>query len=83
MDLHETGIIGKLFKRTSTAIWFKFFIFDLEYLIRVQSSEPLHAKKESNLLLVRFTVCIGFCLPIGWRTEKSAKVHLYLVRVAE
>ncbi len=34
-------------------------------------------KKESNLLLVRFTVCIESCLPIGWRTEKSAKVQLY------
>jgi hypothetical protein len=31
-------------KRTSTAIGFLFLIFDLEYLIRVQSSEPLHAK---------------------------------------
>jgi hypothetical protein len=31
-------------KRPSTAIGFLFFIFDLEYLIRVQSSEPLHAK---------------------------------------
>jgi hypothetical protein len=31
-------------KRTSTALGFLFFIFDLEYLIRVQSSEPLHAK---------------------------------------
>ncbi len=27
-------------------------------------------KKESNLLLVRFTVCIESCLRIGWRTEK-------------
>ena len=27
-------------------------------------------KKESNLLLVRFTVCIEPCFPIGWRTEK-------------
>ncbi len=44
LDLHESGIIGKPFKRTSTAIYFIFFIFDLEYLIRVQSSEPLHAK---------------------------------------
>jgi hypothetical protein len=31
-------------KTTSTATGFLFFIFDLEYLIRVQSSEPLHAK---------------------------------------
>jgi hypothetical protein len=33
-----------------------FFIFDLEYLIRVLSSEPLQCKKESNLLLVWITV---------------------------
>ncbi len=45
LDLHESGITGKLFKRTSTALCFWFLIFDLEYLIRVQSSEPLHAKK--------------------------------------
>jgi hypothetical protein len=31
-------------KRTSTAIGFQFLNFDLEYLKRVQSSEPLHAK---------------------------------------
>jgi hypothetical protein len=39
LDLHESGINGKPFKRTS-----KFFIFDLEYLKRLQNSEPLHAK---------------------------------------
>jgi hypothetical protein len=44
LDLHESGIIGKPFKRTSTAICFSFFIFDLEYLNRLQSYEPLHAK---------------------------------------
>ncbi len=49
---------------------FLFLIFDLEYLIRVQSSEPLQAKRKSNLLLVRFTVCIEPCFPIGWHTEK-------------
>ncbi len=37
---------------------------------------------ESNLLLVRITVCIESCLPIGWRTviwykKKSTKVQLY------
>ncbi len=26
-------------------------------------------KKESNLLLIPFTVCIEPCFPIGWRTE--------------
>ncbi len=31
-------------KRTSTAIDFLILIFDLEYLKRVKSSEPLHAK---------------------------------------
>jgi hypothetical protein len=31
-------------KRTSTSIGFLFFIFDLEYLIKVLSSEQLHAK---------------------------------------
>jgi hypothetical protein len=44
LDLHESGTIGYALKRTSTAIGFLFFIFDLEYLIRVQSCEPLHAK---------------------------------------
>jgi hypothetical protein len=31
-------------KRTSTAIVFLFLFFELEYLMRVQSSESLHAK---------------------------------------
>jgi hypothetical protein len=31
-------------RNPTTAIGFLFFIFDLEYLIGVQSSEPLHAK---------------------------------------
>ncbi len=48
MDLHESGIIEKPFKRTSTALCFQFFIFDLEFLKELQSSEPLHAKKASN-----------------------------------
>jgi hypothetical protein len=43
-------------KRTSTTTGYLFFIFDLEYLTRVQSSELLHAK--SNLLLVWITVCM-------------------------
>ncbi len=58
MDLHESGIIEKPFKRTSTAIFFQFFIFDLEFLKQLQSSEPLHAKRPLILLLVRFTVCM-------------------------
>jgi hypothetical protein len=44
LDLHESGTVGQGLKRASTAIGFGFLIFDLEYLIRVQSSEPLHAK---------------------------------------
>jgi hypothetical protein len=44
VDLHESGTTGKALKRPSTAIDFLFFIFDLEYLIRDQSSEPLYAK---------------------------------------
>jgi hypothetical protein len=39
-------------RRTSTAIGFRFFNFDLEYLKRVQSSEPLNTKKHLILLLV-------------------------------
>jgi hypothetical protein len=37
---------------------FNFFIFDLEYLKQLQSSEPLHAKRPQILLLVQFTVCM-------------------------
>jgi hypothetical protein len=46
LDLHESGTstIGDALKRTSTAIGFLFFIFDLEYLMRFQSSDLLHAK---------------------------------------
>jgi hypothetical protein len=47
LDLHERGYhwIGlEKFKGTSTARGFRFFIYDFEYLKRVQSSEPLHAK---------------------------------------
>ncbi len=40
-------------KRTSTAIGFLFFIFYFKYLIRVQSSEPLHAKINSTSCLFR------------------------------
>jgi hypothetical protein len=68
LDLHESGIIEKSFKKTSTAICFQFFIFDLEFLKQLQSSDPLHAKRPLILLLVRFTVCIECCFPIGWRT---------------
>jgi hypothetical protein len=30
---------------------------------------------EPNLLLVRFTVCIECCLPIGWRTSFDEKIR--------
>ncbi len=33
-------------------LYFLFFIFDLEYLIRVQSSEPLHAKMNPTSCLL-------------------------------
>jgi hypothetical protein len=42
---------------------FLIFNFDLEYLKRVQSSEPQNTK-----MLLRHTVCIESFLPIGWRT---------------
>jgi hypothetical protein len=58
LDLHESGIIGKPFKRTSTATGFEFFYFTLEYFKRLQSPEPLHAELNPILLLVRITVCI-------------------------
>jgi hypothetical protein len=43
-------------KRASTVVGFIFFIFDLEYLIRVQNSELLHAKMNptSSLFGSRF-----------------------------
>ncbi len=44
-------------------------------------------KNEPNLLLVRFTVCIESCLPIGWRTficwKNSLKCCSILVWIAE
>ncbi len=49
-----------------------FLIFNFWSWIFDKSSKLWAAscKKESNLLLVRFTVCIEPCFPIGWRTEK-------------
>jgi hypothetical protein len=32
-------------------------------------------KNESNLLLVRITVCIEYCLPIGWHTFFDEKIR--------
>jgi hypothetical protein len=37
-------VVPQALKRTSTATGFKFLNFDLEYLKRVQSSEPLNTK---------------------------------------
>jgi hypothetical protein len=53
LDLHKSGTIEKALKRTSTAISFKFFNYTLEYLKRLQSSEPLHAK-------INPTSCLSF-----------------------
>ena len=49
-----------------------FFIFYFWSWIFDKSSKfwAASCKKESNILLVRFTVCIEPCFPIGWRTEK-------------
>ena len=49
-----------------------FLIFNFWSWIFDKSSKfwAASCKKESNLLLVRFTVCIKPCFPIGWRTEK-------------
>ncbi len=44
-------------------------------------------KNESNLLLVRITVCIEFCLPIGWHTfilwKNPPKSYSIFVWIAE
>ncbi len=47
--------------------YFWIFNFDFEYLIRVKVLSRSW-KNESNFLLVRITVCIESCLPIGWST---------------
>jgi hypothetical protein len=46
LDLHESGTIGYWIglEKDINPDRFLFFIFDLDYLIRVQGSEPLHAK---------------------------------------
>jgi hypothetical protein len=77
LDLHESGTIGQALKRTSTVTGFKYFNFTLEYLKK--SSEPLHAKNESNLLLVQIThrILSSFWLVHFYLMKKSAKVLLY------
>jgi hypothetical protein len=57
LDLHESGYHSKGLEKGINR--YRFLIFDLDYLIRVQSSEPIHAKNESNLLLAWIAV-IGF-----------------------
>jgi hypothetical protein len=59
LDLHESGSIGLALNRTSTAIGFRFYNFTLEYLNRLQSSEPPACLDP---------VCIDSCLPTGWYT---------------
>jgi hypothetical protein len=64
-------------KRTSTAIVFiLFFIFDLEYLIRVQNSEPLHAKinPTSCLFGSRFA-CAQTAIFSAHRAPKKRERH--------
>jgi hypothetical protein len=49
------------------------FNFNFEYVKRLQSSEPLHAKMNPTSCL--FTVCKETCLPIGWQTVYDEKIH--------
>jgi hypothetical protein len=44
LDLHESGIIGYVLKKPSTAIGFGFLNFSLEFLKKLQSSELFHSK---------------------------------------
>ncbi len=87
LDLHESGIIGKPFKRTSTAICFEFFYFWSWIFDKSSKFWAASCKNESNLLLVRFTVCIESCLPIGWRTfiwwKNPPKFSSILIWIAE
>ena len=68
---------------------YMFFIFYFWSWIFYKTSKFWAApcKNESNLLLVRFTVCIESCLPLGWRTvtwwKNPPKSSSFLVRIAE
>ncbi len=60
----------------------RFLIFYFHSWIFEKTSKfwAASCKNESNILLVRITVCLESCLPIGWHTffmKKSAKVLLY------
>jgi hypothetical protein len=52
-------------KRTSTDLGFLFFIFDLDYLIGVQSFEPLHAKMNPT----------SACLDLGLHVLKQRSIQ--------
>ncbi len=86
LDLHESGIIGNPFNRTSTAICSSFLIFGLEYLIRVQSSEPLHAKMNPTSCLFgsRFAQNPDFllagALSFDEKTRQSAALFQFGLR---
>ncbi len=59
--------------------WFHSCLFEKTSKLWAASCE-----KKSNILLVRITVGIESCLPIGWRTFirwKSAKLLLYTVNL--
>jgi hypothetical protein len=58
-DLHESGIIGKALKKSSTAIDFWFSNFHFEYLKRLHRSEPLPTKMP---LYAMFANCRGLYL---------------------
>jgi hypothetical protein len=74
LDLHESGIIGKPFKRTSTAMCFQYFIFDLEYMKKLQVLSRF-MQNDSNLLLVRITVCIESCLLLAGALSFDEKIR--------
>jgi hypothetical protein len=59
LDQTQSGIIGKALKKTTTAIGYWFFDFDIEFLKKLQSSEPLHTKMHLILLNVGITGCMG------------------------
>jgi hypothetical protein len=71
--------------RTSTAIGFLVFIFDLVYLIRVQSSEQLHAKinPTSCLFVSRFAcaqTAIFFAEPCSKNAGETSIVLWIMAR---
>jgi hypothetical protein len=71
-------------KDINHAICFWFFNFDLEYLRRVQISEPLQTKMNS---IVGITVCLESFLPVGchtficWKNPQSAALFWFGLRI--